>query len=112
MSIAICDLNELDTDHGAKGLELELEGQPLSLFLVRVDDQVYAYRNRCPHTGVELNWLPDQFLDLDRSFIQCATHDARFQIEDGLCVAGPCVGDSLEALEVEIRDARVYLRPR
>lgn len=109
MRIAICDLNELDPDHGARGFELETEGQPLSLLLVRVDKQVFAYRNRCPHTGVELNWLPDQFLDLDRSYIQCATHDARFQIEDGLCVAGPCVGDSLEAVKVEIDDGRIYL---
>jgi len=111
MSIALCDLNELDVDRGVKGFELEYKGQTISAFLVRVDKQIFAYRNRCPHTGVELNWLPDQFLDMDRHYIQCATHDARFQIEDGRCVAGPCVGDTLEALMVELRGTTVYLRP-
>jgi nitrite reductase/ring-hydroxylating ferredoxin subunit len=108
MSIALCELDSLDVDRGTRGIEIEHQGHHLSIVLVRVDDQVYAYLNRCPHTGVELNWLPDQFLDLDRSFLQCATHDARFRIEDGLCVAGPCVGDSLEPLKVEIRNSTVY----
>jgi nitrite reductase/ring-hydroxylating ferredoxin subunit len=112
MSIALCELATLDADHGTKGLEIQHNGLMQSIVLVRIDNQVYAYRNRCPHTGVELNWLPDQFLDLDRNFIQCATHDARFRIEDGLCIAGPCVGDGLEPLAVEIRDDIVYWHPQ
>jgi nitrite reductase/ring-hydroxylating ferredoxin subunit len=110
MNIALCDLDALDMDKGAMGIELQHQGQVLSLFLVRVDERIYAYRNSCPHTGVELNWMPNQFLDLDRSFIQCATHDARFRIEDGVCIAGPCVGDSLEPLAVQIDNGTVYLR--
>jgi nitrite reductase/ring-hydroxylating ferredoxin subunit len=60
--------------------------------------RLYAYRNRCPHTGVELNWLPGQFLSIDGEHIQCATHGALFRIEDGLCVYGPCSGQSLQPL--------------
>lgn len=109
ISVYLCELEELDVDKGVKGMEVEVDGQALSLLLVRVDNEVYGYVNRCPHTGVELNWMPDQFLDLDRSFIQCATHDARFKIEDGECVFGPCVGDSLQALPLRLEEGRIYL---
>ena len=68
------------------------------LFAVRKDGQVFAYRNRCPHRGIPLEWLPDQFLDHSASLIQCATHGALFLIDSGECVAGPCAGQALEAL--------------
>ncbi|MHA6495456.1 Rieske (2Fe-2S) protein [Pseudomonas borbori] len=68
------------------------------LFAVRKDGQVYVYRNRCPHRGISLEWLPDQFLDASASLIQCSTHGALFLIDSGECVAGPCAGQSLEAL--------------
>lgn len=110
MNILLCDLDDLDVDKGVKGMTVQLYDHTLSLFLLRVDDQIYAYRNSCPHTGVELNWLPDQFLDLDRSHIQCATHDARFRIEDGLCVTGPCVGEALQPIPIHIENGAVYIR--
>jgi nitrite reductase/ring-hydroxylating ferredoxin subunit len=40
--------------------------------------------------------VPDRFLDQKRERIVCAAHGARFAIEDGRCVSGPCLGDSLE----------------
>jgi nitrite reductase/ring-hydroxylating ferredoxin subunit len=79
------------------------------LFLVRKRGQVYAYRNRCPHTGVTLNWQPDQFLDMDGVMIQCATHGALFRISDGYCLQGPCAGQSLEAVAIEIIDDEICL---
>jgi nitrite reductase/ring-hydroxylating ferredoxin subunit len=69
------------------------------LLVVRRDGQVYAYQNRCPHRGVSLEWQPDQFLDPSQSLIQCATHGALFLIESGECVAGPCSGQALKALQ-------------
>lgn len=68
------------------------------LLAVRKDGQVYLYQNRCPHRGIPLEWLPDQFLDQSASLIQCATHGALFLIDTGECVAGPCAGQSLTAL--------------
>jgi nitrite reductase/ring-hydroxylating ferredoxin subunit len=69
------------------------------LLAVRRDAQVYVYVNRCPHRGVPLEWQPDQFLDHSQSLIQCATHGALFLIESGECVAGPCSGQALKALQ-------------
>lgn len=80
----------------SRSLGFEVAGQ--KLLIVRKDAQVFAYRNSCPHRGVSLEWLPDQFLDSSASLIQCATHGALFLIDSGECVAGPCAGQSLDAL--------------
>ncbi|MEX0618902.1 MAG: Rieske (2Fe-2S) protein [Pseudohongiellaceae bacterium] len=68
------------------------------LFAVKKDDQVYLYRNRCPHLGTPLEWEEDRFLDSDGALIQCSTHGALFQIETGHCLAGPCQGKYLQAV--------------
>ena len=87
--------SEALTEGSSLGFELE----DLRLFVVRREGQVYAYKNRCPHRGVPLEWQPDQFLDPSASLIQCATHAALFLIESGECVAGPCAGQSLTTIE-------------
>ncbi len=92
-------------DPGARGFEHQ--GQ--AFFVVRKDGEVYAYRNRCPHTGAPLEWLPHQFLDMDNSFIQCAIHGALFRVRDGLCLRGPCVNQSLQSLPVAVREGRVQV---
>ena len=89
-------------DGASKGLRIDNGEHSLALFLVRRGDDIYCYRNRCPHTGVNLDWVPDQFLDLEGEHIQCATHGALFRIADGFCVAGPCAGESLAAVELKI----------
>ena len=106
---ALCALKDI-ADPGTKGFEVALDGQQvLRLFVVRKAGALAAYRNSCPHTGAPLEWLPHQFFDLEQSFIQCAIHGALFRPEDGYCVRGPCVGRSLEPLELEVRDGRLYL---
>ena len=70
----------------------------LALLAIRKQGQVYLYENRCPHRGVPLEWVADQFLDHSGSLIQCSTHGALFLIDSGECVAGPCAGQSLRAL--------------
>ena len=105
----LCALNEL-ADPGSRGFELDYgTQQKLRLFVVRKGGVLAAYRNSCPHTGAPLEWLPDQFLDLDNSFIQCAMHGALFRPEDGYCLRGPCVGESLENLELAVVEGRVQV---
>jgi nitrite reductase/ring-hydroxylating ferredoxin subunit len=112
----LCRLDEL-ADPGSRGLTVLLGDVLQDIFLVRKGAQVYGYLNRCPHTGSPLDWQPDQFLSLDKSHIQCATHAARFRIEDGRCVAGPCQGDLLTAIPVMVEAGDVFViagrqRPR
>ena len=73
--------------------------------LVKKDSQVYGYKNKCPHAGVNLEWQPDDFLNLEKALIQCSVHGAQFMIESGRCISGPCNGDYLDSIELEIDEA-------
>lgn len=100
----LCTLEEIP-DGDAIGVSTP-QGE---VVVVRQGREVFAYRNQCPHLGIELNFQPDVFLDLDHRYIQCANHGALFQIEDGLCVFGPCQGESLVPLQVQLVGDSVWL---
>jgi nitrite reductase/ring-hydroxylating ferredoxin subunit len=82
---------------------------PPTGFVVRVGDAVYAYLNRCPHALRQLNYLPGSFLSMDGAFIRCCSHGALFEKDTGLCVAGPCAGESLRRLPVAQANGEVRL---
>jgi nitrite reductase/ring-hydroxylating ferredoxin subunit len=105
-----CHLHDL-SDPGALEVRLPLGNGGLDIFLVRRRGEVRAYENRCPHTGAPLNWRRHDFLDTQGLHIVCATHAARFRIADGACLAGPCAGQGLSPLAVDIRGAEVFVRP-
>lgn len=104
MMETLCRLDEIP-EGDSKGFEIGAQ----HLFVVRRGGRIYAYENRCPHTGAPLDWVPNRFLSADGALIQCANHDARFRIEDGLCVAGPCAGASLTPVPVAVIDGRLVL---
>ncbi len=104
----LCALNALP-DPGSRGFSLELAGEVLDVVLVKLQGEVFAYRNRCPHTGVNLEWKADQFLDLSDRYIQCATHGALFRPQDGFCLRGPCAGQQLQPLHLVIEAGQLYL---
>src|SRR5690625_7264084 len=81
-----------------------------TLFAVRRDDQIYTYVNWCPHLGIPLNFMPDQFLDGDGHFIECINHGALFEVESGVCVSGPCQGESLIEVPHEIREGQLWAK--
>ena len=99
-----------DLEEGAaRGFPLSDGEWPLTGFMVRVGDDVHAYFNRCPHALRPLNFLPDRFLSKDREFIQCSSHGAQFEKDTGLCIAGPCMDESLRRLPVAVVDGEVRL---
>lgn len=100
----ICASGDL-TDDTSRGYRLEA----VNLLLVRKKGRVYAYRNLCPHVAIPLEWREHDFLTADTSLIQCANHGALFTIEDGLCISGPCNGQSLLPIAVTERDGGIYL---
>jgi len=79
------------------------------IFLTRKEGQVHAYDNNCPHLNIPLEWQENQFLDSDAELIQCATHGALFIIDSGLCVSGPCNGQSLQKREIIEVSGALYL---
>ena len=80
-----------------------------SLEVVLRDSECFAYHNSCPHSGSPLDWVEHQFLYLEGALIQFAVHDARFLIDTGECVFGPCPGPSLESLPIRVQDDNIYL---
>jgi phosphoglycolate phosphatase len=78
-------------------------------FVIRFDGQVKGYVNECRHLPTELDWNFGHFLDAEKEFLVCATHGALYDPLTGLCVAGPCRGRSLEAVEVSERSGKIYL---
>jgi len=101
LTITLCHSDEIE-DPGCRGFHIKSGARTIDIFVVHKNGQFHAYTNSCPHTGASLDWQENQFLDMDNAFIQCSTHDARFDIETGRCIAGPCVGDYLTIIDISI----------
>jgi phosphoglycolate phosphatase len=78
-------------------------------FVIRFEGQVKGYINECRHLPTELDWNFGHFLDAEKEFLVCATHGALYNPLTGLCVAGPCRGRSLEAIDVGELNGKIYL---
>lgn len=108
-SVFLCKLEELE-DGSAKGFDPENSGSD-TIFIVRQGEQVFGYKNSCPHIPeATLEWKKDAFLRGNPSKIFCSGHGALFNIEDGLCVQGACLGQSLQPLELVVENSEIYLR--
>ncbi len=77
--------------------------------VVRRGDEVFAYLNRCPHTGGPMDWVEGRFLSVDGDLIQCSLHGALFRIQDGRCLSGPCAGQYLTKMAVVLDDEVITL---
>ena len=108
MTHLLCKTTDIE-DPGSKSFDVKINRRSESIFVVHKNGEFFAYLNQCPHTGATLEWQEDQFLDLDKELIQCATHDALFIIDSGECIAGPCSGDSLQSLALSIQHDEIYL---
>jgi nitrite reductase/ring-hydroxylating ferredoxin subunit len=107
-SIRLCAYADIP-DNGARGFTVETGSGTRQIFVVRKQGNIHAYENRCPHTGVNLDWQPDQFLDLSNTLIQCSTHGALFRIMDGLCVHGPCLNRYLTRVDTRVDEGILHI---
>jgi len=96
-------------DGGLLEVEAEVGGTAESLILHRDGDSVRAWLNICPHAGRRLDWAPGKFLLSKDGLLVCAAHGASFELREGACVAGPCRGDSLRAVAVDVVEGSVRI---
>jgi nitrite reductase/ring-hydroxylating ferredoxin subunit len=96
----LCRLDELPTGT-SRGFDVEGVGED-TIFVLRHGDGLRAYRNRCPHMGVRLEYRKDRFLSLDGEHIVCYAHGAQFDPDTGTCTQGACLGKSLEPVSCSI----------
>ena len=107
-TIDVCAFADID-DPGCREFSIGEGDWPFKGFVVRRGDDVFAYQNFCVHAGHPLNWSANNFLTADKQAIICASHGATFEVDSGICFAGPCVGKSLRAVDVEIKDGVVWV---
>lgn len=101
----LCRLDDIP-DGGVLGVDPpDPTGEPL--LLSRRGNSVQCWLNICPHAGRRMDYAPGLFL-VKEGKLTCAVHGATFALrEAGLCVAGPCRGQSLVAVPVKVCEGRV-----
>jgi nitrite reductase/ring-hydroxylating ferredoxin subunit len=77
------------------------EGGDEEGLLLRHGAGLAAYRNLCRHDEVSLDCGDGEFFTDDGRHLRCRVHGALYRPGDGVCVAGPCEGESLESFPVE-----------
>lgn len=91
--------------------EVVLAGELESVLLLREGDQVKGWYNQCPHAGRRLDYAPGQFLRAGNGELVCPVHGATFELAAGSCTAGPCRGQSLRPLQLQVAGDQVLLLP-
>lgn len=96
-----------------KGVRFPLTagGQDATGFVIRYDNLVYAYLNRCAHVPIELDWNEGEFFESGGLYLMCATHGAIYVPDSGYCAGGPCKGAHLRPIAIVERDKQLYWRP-
>lgn len=77
-----------------------------SLLLLQTEDGPKAFWNVCRHLPVPLDGGTGA-LDA-REGLVCKTHGAYYRVDTGVCVRGPCLGERLDSVPLEIIDGCVY----
>ena len=78
-------------------------------FLINDRGSFHAYVNRCRHMPTPLDFVQDELVSDDGRFLRCYTHGALYEFSTGLCIDGPCKGDSLFRLPVRIDRGEVLV---
>lgn len=108
--IPLCRPDQLPSPGRARGFDLEGQGRD-QLFVVHKAGSLHAYLNSCPHwPTATLPWRKDAYLDTTGNYIMCHGHGARFTVDSGECVSGPCVGQRLTAVALKVEEEVVWIR--
>lgn len=86
---------------GIVAVEAVIAGERESILLRCTEPELRAWLNVCPHQGRRLDYVPGKFL-VDGDTLVCAAHGATFRLDNGLCIAGPCRGQSLREVGVRV----------
>jgi len=104
----LCALDEVP-DGGGREVTFGAGRDAFRVLLLRRGDEVWGYRNVCPHHSMPLNYEPQEFITMDAQAIVCSHHGATFRFEDGSCLDGPCDGAGLEVLPVRREGNRLHV---
>lgn len=97
-------LTHLDAlaEPGARGFDPHGAGRN-TIFIVRHSGGVAGWRDACPHYGdTPMAWRKDAYLDARGTHIVCHAHGAQFEMDTGVCVKGPCLGQTLTPVAIHV----------
>jgi nitrite reductase/ring-hydroxylating ferredoxin subunit len=95
--------------HGkSKKFQLRCGSNSVEAMLINFEGEYFAYVNRCRHVGISLDWVDNQFFTEDSRYLICANHGATYEPKTGECVWGPCVGASLQGVQLEIKAGKIF----
>lgn len=93
----------------ARGFDPWDEGRD-TVLVVRHQGELYGWRDACPHYGdTPMAWRKDAYLNGARTRIVCAAHGAQFDIATGVCTLGPCLGQGLQRVALQV-DTHIDIR--
>jgi nitrite reductase/ring-hydroxylating ferredoxin subunit len=99
--------------HGqSKKFQLRCGSNSVEAMLINFEGEYFAYVNRCRHVGISLDWVDNQFFTEDSRYLICANHGATYEPKTGECVWGPCVGASLQGVQLEIKAGKIFASGR
>jgi nitrite reductase/ring-hydroxylating ferredoxin subunit len=100
-AVRLCRADEI-REGQSRGFDPWHEGQD-TVLVVRRHGVLYGWRDACPHHGgTPMAWRKDAYLNADGTRIVCAAHGAQFDIATGVCTLGPCLGQSLQRVELAV----------
>src|SRR5262249_27804578 len=79
-----------------------------SILLTRTGARVCAFENRCAHADYPLERPDGRVVVQEGRFVVCTAHGASFTFE-GECAGGPCNGDALTPIAVEVTESAVKM---
>ena len=100
-------------EDGGKGFRFDLvdqQGEVTPAFVIKYDYQFFAYKNKCGHIAVQLDYMPGEFFSDEGQTLICATHGAEYAPDTGACLGGPCYGVGLEKLDVIEKQGQLFLQ--
>ncbi len=87
---------------------LQLDSGLISIMLILEEGKYRAFKNLCPHQGRRMDYSLGKFLTTEQGNIVCPAHGAEFNAANGLCTNGPCLGESLQAVHIQLNEEDIF----
>jgi nitrite reductase/ring-hydroxylating ferredoxin subunit len=74
------------------------------IIVLRTGGRLYGWLDACPHYpgGTPMAWKTDAYLSGDGRYLACHSHGALFDRETGTCILGPCLGQALTRVDLQV----------
>ncbi|PCI46132.1 MAG: ferredoxin [Alphaproteobacteria bacterium] len=102
----LCVLSDIKEGQ-AKEFSYRSGDDRVEIFIQRRGDEVFAYENSCPHAYLPLNMKEGIFTEKSGKYFMCQNHGALFDIRSGQCLGGPCNGQGLTKIEIELKEGDI-----